>query len=157
MTNTDSKFPIIDFPPPTLAYNRICGYTGDMRELADIFKALGDDTRLQIMALLIQHGELCVCDIENVLEATQSKTSRHLRYLANAGLVTHRREGTWAYYRLSDDAPVKRIRNLLKNLITPDMLHDMQQRLAAWCCTPGTNCSPAAKAGAGKLAATTRR
>jgi len=123
-----------------------------MRELADIFKALGDETRLQIMALLIQHGELCVCDIENVLGATQSKTSRHLRYLANAGLVTDRRVGTWAYYRLTDDPRVKRIRNLLKNIITDDMLEDIQQRLQQWCCTPGTNCSPAAKAGARRLA-----
>jgi ArsR family transcriptional regulator, arsenate/arsenite/antimonite-responsive transcriptional repressor len=142
---------------PLLAYNRICGYTGDMRELADIFKALGDETRLQIMALLIRHGELCVCDIEHVLQATQSKTSRHLRYLANAGLVTARRDGLWAYYRLSDDTRVRRVRTLLKQLVTPEMLDEMQERLAAWCCAPGTNCSPVARAGARRLKTETAR
>jgi DNA-binding transcriptional ArsR family regulator len=124
-----------------------------MKDIAEIFKALGDETRLQIVALLIHHGELCVCDIENVLGATQSKTSRHLRYLANAGLVSDRRVGTWAYYRLTDDPRVKRIRTLLKNIIDDDAVEEMRQRLAAWCCTPGTNCSPAAAAGAKRLTA----
>jgi ArsR family transcriptional regulator, arsenate/arsenite/antimonite-responsive transcriptional repressor len=45
--------------------------------------------------------ELCVCDIMGVLGITQSKASRHLRYLFNAGLVTDRREGLWMYYRIS--------------------------------------------------------
>jgi DNA-binding transcriptional ArsR family regulator len=44
--------------------------------------------------------ELCVCDIMGVLSITQSKASRHLRYLFNAGLVTDRREGLWKYYRI---------------------------------------------------------
>jgi ArsR family transcriptional regulator, arsenate/arsenite/antimonite-responsive transcriptional repressor len=45
--------------------------------------------------------ELCVCDIMGALGITQSKASRHLRYLFNAGLVTDRREGLWMYYRIS--------------------------------------------------------
>ncbi|MCA8947537.1 MAG: metalloregulator ArsR/SmtB family transcription factor, partial [Planctomycetes bacterium] len=71
-----------------------------MRELSDIFKALADETRLAIMALLLEHGELCVCDIEQAIGATQSKTSRHLRYLLHAGLVQDRREGVWVHYSL---------------------------------------------------------
>lgn len=117
-----------------------------MRELADIFKALGDETRLKIMALLIHHGELCVCDIENVLGASQSKTSRHLRYLLHAGLVTDRREGLWAYYRIAANADerVKLLRTSLKKLLTPELIADIEQSFKGWCCAPGSNCSPAA-------------
>lgn len=74
-----------------------------MRELAEIFKALSDETRLQMMALLIERDELCVCDFIGALDLTQSKASRHLRYLYHAGLVKDRREGLWMHYRLSPD------------------------------------------------------
>jgi ArsR family transcriptional regulator, arsenate/arsenite/antimonite-responsive transcriptional repressor len=72
-----------------------------MRELADTFKALSDETRLQIMTLLLDREELCVCDFVGALDLTQSKASRHLRYLYNAGLVEDRREGLWMHYRVS--------------------------------------------------------
>jgi ArsR family transcriptional regulator len=72
-----------------------------MRELADTFKALSDETRLQIMTLLLDREELCVCDFVGALALTQSKASRHLRYLYNAGLVEDRREGLWMHYRVS--------------------------------------------------------
>ena len=62
-----------------------------MIALANLFKALADETRLRILALLTDCDELCVCDIEQVLSITQSKASRHLRYLANVGLVEGRR------------------------------------------------------------------
>ena len=74
-----------------------------MRDLADTFKALSDETRLQMMALLLENDELCVCDFVGALGLTQSKASRHLRYLYNAGLVRDRREGVWMHYRLSPD------------------------------------------------------
>ena len=72
-----------------------------MREEARLFKSLADETRLKILWLLMGQEELCVCDIMGVLGITQSKASRHLRYLFNAGLVTDRREGLWMYYRIS--------------------------------------------------------
>jgi ArsR family transcriptional regulator len=71
-----------------------------MRELEQIFKGLADQTRLRILNLLI-HGELCVCDIQFVLESPQTNVSRHLIYLKNSGLVRDRREGTRMYYRLA--------------------------------------------------------
>ena len=58
-----------------------------MRGLAEIFKALSEETRLQIMGMLRLHGELCVCDVEGALEITQSKPSRHLRTLLHEGLA----------------------------------------------------------------------
>jgi ArsR family transcriptional regulator len=72
-----------------------------MKNAARLFKALADETRLKILWLLMGQEELCVCDIMGVLGITQSKASRHLRYLFNAGLVTDRREGLWMYYRIA--------------------------------------------------------
>ncbi|MBI2059948.1 MAG: metalloregulator ArsR/SmtB family transcription factor [Nitrospirae bacterium] len=69
------------------------------RSLAELFRALGDETRLQIVALL-SHGELCVCHLQAALETSQPNVSRHLAVLRGAGLVEVRREGTWMRYRL---------------------------------------------------------
>ncbi|MFC1706382.1 ArsR/SmtB family transcription factor [Planctomycetota bacterium] len=71
-----------------------------MRKTAELFRALGDETRLRMLWLLMNHVELCVCDFIEVLEITQSKASRHLRNLYHAGLVEDRRDGLWNYYSL---------------------------------------------------------
>ncbi len=71
-----------------------------MKQTARIFKALADETRLRILALLTS-GELCVCDLMAALELPQSTVSRHLATLRNAGLVVDRRQGVWMYYRLA--------------------------------------------------------
>ena len=78
-----------------------------MRDLSQWFKALSEDLRLHILALMFRHGELCVCEVERFLGVSQSTASRHLRYLLNAGIVEDRREGLWVYYRIAtppDDA-----------------------------------------------------
>lgn len=72
-----------------------------MKTIAHIFKALSDETRLRILALL-SSGELCVCDLMAVLELPQSTVSRHLAYLRHAGLVEDERRGVWMYYRLKE-------------------------------------------------------
>ena len=72
-----------------------------MRELEQKFKGLADSNRLRILNLLM-HGELCVCDIQFVLQSSQPNVSRHLTYLKNSGLVLDRREGARMYYRLVD-------------------------------------------------------
>jgi ArsR family transcriptional regulator, arsenate/arsenite/antimonite-responsive transcriptional repressor len=74
-----------------------------MRELADIHKALADETRLQMLVLLQERDELCVCDFVGTLDITQSKASRHLRYLYNTGLLADRRAGLWIHYRIAPD------------------------------------------------------
>lgn len=71
-----------------------------MRDAAEFFKVLSDESRLQILWLLFNSQELCVCDIMAALGTTQSKVSRHLATLRHAGLVADRREGAWSYYRL---------------------------------------------------------
>ena len=71
----------------------------DVRPLTRLFRALGDETRLRIVALL-SHGELCVCHLESALDLNQSTASRHLGILKSAGIVDSRREGTWVYYSI---------------------------------------------------------
>ena len=70
-----------------------------MEHTTQLFKALGDITRLRIMALLFS-GELCVCDITETLNLPQSTVSRHLSYLRNAGLVQSHRKQNWMHYRM---------------------------------------------------------
>jgi ArsR family transcriptional regulator len=65
-----------------------------------MFRALGDETRLRIVALLV-HGELCVCHLEKALGLSQPNASRQLGILKNADIVDSRREGTWVYYGLT--------------------------------------------------------
>jgi ArsR family transcriptional regulator len=71
----------------------------DVRPISRLFKALADETRLRIVALL-SHGELCVCHIQNALALPQPNVSRQLGILRAAGLVEDRRQGSWVYYRL---------------------------------------------------------
>jgi len=64
------------------------------------FHALSDETRLEIVEML-SHGERCVCELQQSLDAAQSRLSFHLKILKDAGLVTDRREGRWVYYALN--------------------------------------------------------
>ena len=94
-----------------------------MQGLEHHFKALADTTRLRILNLLL-HGELCVCDIQHVLDATQPNVSRHLAYLRNAGLVRDRRDGYRIFYRLADpkDGAKQRLYRFLRESCADDDL-----------------------------------
>ena len=70
-----------------------------MRELMNITKALADENRLR-MLLALQPGELCVCQLTELLGLAMSTVSKHLSVLYQAGLVTVRKEGRWMYYSL---------------------------------------------------------
>ncbi len=73
----------------------------DVRPLTKLFRALGDETRVRIVALLV-HGELCVCHVEKALDLSQPNCSRQLGILKSAGIVDSRRDGTWVYYRITE-------------------------------------------------------
>jgi len=73
-----------------------------MKKINHLFKALADETRLRILNLLSKKAALCVCDVMQALNITQSKASRHLIYLKNAGILDDFREGVWMHYLLSD-------------------------------------------------------
>jgi ArsR family transcriptional regulator len=68
-------------------------------------KLLSDPTRLRSLMLLLQEGELCVCELTYALDEIQPKISRHLAALRDAGIVIDRREGQWIYYRISPGLP----------------------------------------------------
>ena len=72
----------------------------NVSELADVYRALADETRLRILALL-RNGEVCVCHLQGSLRLPQPTISRHLAYLRKAGLAEARRDGVWMYYRLA--------------------------------------------------------
>jgi ArsR family transcriptional regulator len=76
-----------------------------MLQPVQLFKILSDETRLAIIMLLRESGELCVCDICGATSESQPKISRHMAILRNAGLVIDRREGKWIHYRLSPHIP----------------------------------------------------
>ena len=71
----------------------------DLPRAARLFHALSDETRLGILAML-GDGERRVCDLQEALDAAQSRLSFHLKVLKAAGLVTDRKEGRWSYYTL---------------------------------------------------------
>jgi ArsR family transcriptional regulator len=71
-----------------------------------IFKALSEESRLRIISVLFQ-SELCVCDIEDALQLTQSNVSRHLTILKNVGIIKSYKNAQWIYYSLSDEFKVE--------------------------------------------------
>jgi len=78
--------------------------SGDrMLGLIKMFKALSDETRLRMLKLLFD-GELCVCEIMQAMEISQSRASRNLGILKDAGLLKDRRDGQWVHYSLSEQA-----------------------------------------------------
>lgn len=104
-----------------------------MRQMSRWFKALSEEPRLDILHLLFRYGELCGCEVERFLEMSQSKASRHLRYLRNAGLVEDRRDGLWIYYRVAeptDDAHEQLI-DLLRDLLARAPFPDISDELTA--------------------------
>jgi ArsR family transcriptional regulator len=73
-----------------------------MRELVKVFKALSDETRLRILNLLLER-ECCVCEVMQVLDISQTRASRNLNALYDAGLLKLRRQGLWALYSIDKE------------------------------------------------------
>jgi len=70
---------------------------------SQLFKAFADESRVRILFLLHHYPELCISDLEHILEFTQTKTSRHLTYLKNSGLVGSRKQDQWVFYQIKDE------------------------------------------------------
>ena len=68
-----------------------------------IFKAFSDESRVRIMHLLYQNKEMCISDIEHTLEFTQTKTSRHITYLKNSGLLSYRKHDSYVFYFIKEE------------------------------------------------------
>jgi ArsR family transcriptional regulator len=88
-----------------------------MKELESYFKGLSDVTRLRIMNLLLE-GELCVCDIQRIVDGSQPTISRHLNYLKHSGLVLDRRDGLRVFYRVAkrDNSDLETLQEFLRKV-----------------------------------------
>ena len=78
------------------------GVKVDYRKTAIMFKAFGDENRLQILYLL-QSGEKCACKLLEEMQITQPTLSHHMKILCDAGVVTGRKEGKWMHYSISKE------------------------------------------------------
>jgi ArsR family transcriptional regulator, arsenate/arsenite/antimonite-responsive transcriptional repressor len=74
----------------------------ELRTGSEIFKAFSDESRVRIMHLLYRNQEMCISDLELILDFTQTKTSRHLIYLKNARLVKYKKVDQWVYYYINE-------------------------------------------------------
>jgi ArsR family transcriptional regulator, arsenate/arsenite/antimonite-responsive transcriptional repressor len=100
-----------------------------MADLAGVFKALADASRVRILNIL-SHRAMCVCDLQTVLGLSQSLISRHLTYLRNAGLVRDRRGGTWVCYAPAFDGIYgPAVESLLREVLplTPSLQADVEK------------------------------
>ena len=99
-----------------------------MKQFLDITSALSDETRLRAL-LSLREGELCLCQIIEILTLAPSTVSKHMSVLREAGLVTARKDGRWQYYQLAETtASPNRSRFCAA---TPT---EYIRRLSAWCC-----------------------
>ena len=71
----------------------------------NFFKCLSDETRLNIVTLVTENKELCVCDLTEKLQLSQPKISRHLALLRSSGLLQDRRQSQWVYYNINPQLP----------------------------------------------------
>jgi len=83
----------------------------EAQRLSDLFRLLGDGTRVRILYALLEVGELCVCDLAATVGAPETSVSHALRLLRTAGIVRNRRDGRMIYYSL-DDAHVRLLLDL---------------------------------------------
>lgn len=107
-------------------------------DLASLFAALADRTRLRLLNLM-NGREVCVCYLVEILGQSQPKISRHLAYLRRAGIVAARREGKWIHYRIVSPKHTGAARILSETLSSLSGDHLMQAdltRLRKACCVP---------------------
>lgn len=116
-----------------------------MERIVPLLKGIADESRLRILNLLIGRGELCVCDIEAILGATQTKVSRHLAYLRRSGMVRVRRSGVWMLYSIApptDETKKEALAFLTRILGTNELARKDRKRLDArmrqGCCATAT-------------------
>jgi len=86
-----------------------------MKTFLKVMKALSDPSRVKIMKML-QKRVMCVCEIKEALRVAQSTTSKHLKILEEAGLITFHKEGLWVNYTLADGGNSPYAASLIGNL-----------------------------------------
>lgn len=112
-----------------------------MEKTLNITKALADGNRMRVIAALMQHDELCVCQITEMLRLAGATVSRHMSILVNARLVQSRKEGRWVFYRLFEPFPDLLQRWLYESLSrSPEVLEDMRNLQSILACDADDLC-----------------
>jgi ArsR family transcriptional regulator len=104
----------------------------DLESYKNFFLCLSDESRLRILYLIAKAEEMCISDLELILDFTQTKTSRHLNYMKRLGLLTSRKYDQWVYYQLATDK-VQVVMSLLDDLDEVEVLrHDLYEYRALY-------------------------
>lgn len=105
-----------------------------MRKAVKVFRALSDETRIRLIKLLEGAGEVCVCDIMKAMDISQTRASRNLNILKEAGLVSDRRDRHWIYYSVNKKTTEECCGDVLKVigkwLIEDDEIMNDKERLS---------------------------
>jgi len=104
-----------------------------MRDVVRLFKALSDETRIRILKVLMQR-ECCVCEVMQALDISQSRASRNLSTLEDAGFIKSRREGLWIIYSINEQAANSHVASLIKllrgSLVNEEIILQDKERLS---------------------------
>jgi len=104
-----------------------------MRELTKLFKALSDETRIRILKVLMER-ECCVCEVMQALNISQSRASRNLGILADAGFVKSRRDGLWIIYSIAEQTVNSHTASLIEmlrsSLVNDEIILQDRERLS---------------------------
>lgn len=92
---------------------------------SQIFKSVSDESRVRILHLLYRNGELTISDIEHILDFTQTKTSRHITYLKNSGMVSARKVDQWVFYNIREE--VEELTNRILEFLVKDAILQKDQ------------------------------
>ncbi|NLE95918.1 MAG: helix-turn-helix transcriptional regulator [Dehalococcoidia bacterium] len=112
-----------------------------MHETVSIAKAIADRNRIRVLAVLMKHEELCVCQITALLNLATPTVSRHMSILRGAGLVHSRKRGRWVHYQLSLEFPPLLRQWLVESLSgSPETEADLASLQRVLACDPGEIC-----------------
>jgi len=104
-----------------------------MRDFAKLFKALSDETRIRILKILLER-ECCVCEVMQALDISQSRASRNLGILQDAGFVRSRRDGLWIVYSIDEQRMKSHTASLIEllrtSLVDDEILSQDRERLS---------------------------
>lgn len=110
--------------PNTAAIRKQLGCVDDFQAIADVFKQLGDTTRIRIFWLLC-HQEECVLNISALLEMSSPAVSHHLRPLKTSGLIISRRDGKEVYYRAADTRQSRLLHQMIEQVMEITCLNQL--------------------------------
>jgi len=111
-------------------YICICKYIYMLlKQFIKVTKALGDETRLKILRMLLSREDMCVCELQTVLGLSQPNVSRHLKILEEAGFLEGRREGQWIIYQIRKELKSPLIKGILKEISRLDEDREIKEIL----------------------------